>query len=388
MIPTNLKKIKDISELDNKRVLLRVDYNVPLENNQVKDDTRIIESLKTITYLLDHKCKISLISHLGRPNGQRDEKYSLKPVYNKFIQILEKNKINATTKFYEDIEINNDDVDIKFYENTRFYPGEKLNENSFSELLFRLGDIYINDAFSLIHRKHASNYGITKHLDTYCGFLIEKELNAFKKLENPIRPYTAIMGGAKISDKLKIVKSLINEVDYILIGGAMAFTFLKARGYTIGKSMIEEEMIEECKELLNTQKIVLPLDFNSRETFENKKGKIYSYKNFPKNLLGLDIGPKSLKLFAEFIKASNTIFWNGPMGVFEFDYFNKGTLKIAKMIAKNKVCHSVVGGGDSVYAIKKLKLEKGFSWISTGGGASLKLVSQENLEILKTFEKK
>ncbi|MDD3264087.1 MAG: phosphoglycerate kinase [Candidatus Nanoarchaeia archaeon] len=387
MIPTNLKTLYDIKNLENKKVLLRVDYNVPLEGNIVKDDTRIVESLATIKYLLNHNCKISMISHLGRPDGKRDEKYSLKPVYNRFLEILKKEKINVSTKFYDEIENNQDDVQIKFYENTRFYYGDEICDENFSQTLFKLGEIFVNDAFSLIHREHASNYGVAMLMPTYCGFLIEKELRAFQKLENPVKPYIAIMGGAKISDKLKIIKNLIEKVDYILIGGAMAFTFLKAYGLNVGKSPVEEDMIKECEFLLATKKIILPIDFVGQEKFEDIKGKNFDCKNFPDNYLGLDIGKKSIDLFKEFIKSAHTIFWNGPMGVFEFENYNKATLKIAKMIAKNKMCHSVVGGGDSVYAINKLKLEKGFSWISTGGGASLKLVSGSNLKVLDTFNK-
>lgn len=389
--------IRDL-DLKGKRVLLRVDFNVPLnENGVITDTTRITEALPTINYILKQGAKLVVMSHLGRPEGKVDLKYSLLPVARKLIELLLNKVYFATDTIGPDAKAKAAKLkpgELLLLENLRFSPDEEENAPDFAMELSKFGEIYVDDAFGTAHRKHASNYGVAKLLPNAIGLLMEKELkNITGTIKNPNHPFIAIIGGAKIKDKIKLTKHLIENADSILIGGGMSYTFLKAKGYNIGKSLVDEENVQFAKEMIDyaeklDKTLLLPVD-NVCSTLlsETAKTKILRSDKILDNYGCYDIGPKTIKLYIKEIKKAATIIWNGPMGVFEFKNFSKGTNKIAKAVAKNKG-KTIVGGGDSVAAIKNLKLERKISHISTGGGASLKLMEGASLPAIDIISNK
>ncbi len=383
----NKKTIDDI-ELKNKRVLVRVDFNVPFdENNKITDDKRIVESLPTIKKIINEGGKVILMSHLGRPKGKRKPKYSLAPVSKRLSELLNKDVNFAPDCIGDDIKAMTLELkpsEILLLENLRFHEEEEKNNPDFAKQLAELGDVYVNDAFGSAHRAHASTEGITNYIQTcVAGYLMEKELNYLgKAIANPVRPFCAILGGAKISGKIDVINNLMDKVDILIIGGGMAFTFFKAQGLEIGKSLLESEKVGLASDILNKLKnskvkFLLPIDVVVAEEFKNDSpSEVVKIENIPANKMGLDIGPETIKLFKETIMNSKTIVWNGPMGVFEFDNFAKGTFEIAKSLAEatEKGAITVIGGGDSTAAISKAGLENKVTHVSTGGGASLEFL--------------
>jgi 3-phosphoglycerate kinase len=383
----------DDADLKNKRVLVRVDFNVPLDDNQnVTDDRRITAALPTIKKIISEGGKAILMSHLGRPKGKVNEKYSLKPAAENLSGHLKKKVNLAPDCIGDDVKKMIDDMkngDVILLENLRFHPEEEKNEEKFAEKLAMNGDVYVNDAFGTAHRAHASTVGVTKFISTCAaGYLMKKELEYLgNAVSNPERPYCAVLGGAKISGKIDVISNLLNKVDTLIIGGGMAFTFLKAQGKEIGKSLLEEEKLDLAKELLTSieksdVKFLLPVDIIAAEEFKNDSPfEIADAENIPSDKMGLDIGPKTIKLFKEELLKAKTIVWNGPMGVFEMDNFAKGTYAIAEALseATSGGSTTIVGGGDSAAAITKAKLDDKVSHVSTGGGASLEFLEGKEL---------
>jgi len=379
--------INDLN-LKDKKVLVRVDFNVPLDENlNVTDDIRIVSSLPTIKKIISDGGKAILMSHLGRPKGKVNPKYSLKPAAEKLAELLGKNVILAPDCIGEEVKkiVNSmKPGDVVLLENLRFHQEEEKNDTGFAKQLSELGDIYINDAFGSAHRAHASTEGVTKYIDKCAaGYLMQKELEYLGgAVSFPKKPYCAILGGAKISGKIDVINNLLDKVDTMLIGGGMAFTFFKAQGKEIGKSLLEEEKLELAKELLNKVKgmnvrFLLPIDVVVADEFKNDSpSETVSIDNVASAKMGLDIGPETIKLFKDEIIKSKTIVWNGPMGVFEMPNFAKGTFEIAEALAKATAngAITVVGGGDSSAAISKAGLEDKVSHVSTGGGASLEFL--------------
>ena len=380
------KTIRDV-DVAGKKVFVRVDYNVPINTElKIVDDTRIVATLPTLRYLSEHGAKIILCSHLGRPDGQVDNKLSLRPVLARLSQLLDKpisfaeDVLDKSTKDLVDSLQNGD---IMMLENIRFYPQEEKNDDAFAKELASLADIYVLEAFGTSHRKHASTYGISNLIPSVCGFLVEQELLMFDKVLNkPVKPFVAVLGGAKVSDKLPVVENLLDKVDTILIGGGMAYTFIKAIGGNIGISLVDNSKVDLAKELLEKAKekgvkIVLPIDNVGTKDFrEDAEPKLFNSGFFADDYQGMDIGPKTIKAFKKEIKKAKTIVWNGPLGVYEYEQFKHGTNKIAKYIAKSKST-SIIGGGDSVAAIQALGVVKKVSHISTGGGASLEMIEND-----------
>ena len=389
------KTIRDI-DVAGKRVLVRVDYNVPINNElKIVDDTRIVATLPTIRYLTEHGARVILCSHLGRPNGQVDSKLSLRPVLARLSKLMEK-----PISFAEDVLDKStvelvdkmENGDILMLENIRFYPQEEKNDEAFAKKLARIADFFVLEAFGTAHRKHASTYGIAKHVPAVCGFLVEQELRMFDKVLNkPERPFVAILGGAKVSDKLPVVENLIEKVDTILIGGGMAYTFIKAIGGSIGMSLVDNSKVDLAKELLDRAKekgvkIILPIDnVGAKDFSEDSEAKLFNSGFFDDDYQGMDIGPKTIKAFKKEIKKARTIVWNGPVGVYEYERFKRGTNKIAKYVAKSKST-SIIGGGDSIAAIQSLGVARKVSHISTGGGASLMLLQGKSLPCVELIE--
>ncbi len=381
------KTIKDI-DVNGKRVLLRVDFNVPLdEYGNITDDTRIKLELPTIRHLLMNNAKVIICSHLGRPKGEPNLKYSLLPVAKYLLKELLGRVFfvgDCIGQQVKDKVLTLKEGEVLVLENLRFHKEEEANDPIFAKELASIADIYVNDAFGTAHRKHASTYGVAKLLPNAVGFLMGREINVINSvIENPERPLLAILGGAKVEDKITLIKNFVNKCNSIIIGGGMAFTFLKAQGVNVGRSLVEEEKLDVAKEILNLAqkngvKIVLPVDYMCSKEFSPNAKAIKISGNIPDRLQGLDIGPKTIKLFKEEIKKANSIIWNGPLGVFEFKNFSKGTNAIAKAIIKFKG-KVVVGGGDSVSAIKKVGKTEKIYHISSGGGASLKLMGGESL---------
>ena len=389
------KTIRDV-DVAGKRVFVRVDYNVPINTElKIVDDTRIVATLPTIRYLSEHGAKVILCSHLGRPNGQADNKLSLRPVLARLSQLLEKpvsfaeDVLDKTTVELVDAMENGD---VLMLENIRFYPQEEKNEDAFAKKLAKLADVFVLEAFGTAHRKHASTYGIAKYVPAVCGFLVEQELRMFDKvLNNPERPFVAVLGGAKVSDKLPVIENLMDKVDTILIGGGMAYTFIKAIGGSIGMSLVDNSKVELAKELLDRAKekgvkIVLPIDNVGAKDFrEDAETKLFNSAFIADDYQGMDIGPKTVKAFKKEIKKARTIVWNGPVGVYEYEPFKRGTNKVAKYVAKSKAT-SIIGGGDSIAAIQSLGVAKKVSHISTGGGASLMLLQGLKLPCVELIE--
>lgn len=386
-----IRTIRDFKDLKGKKVLLRTDFNVPLDNYcDILDDTRIVEELPTIKYLVDHGAKVIICSHLGRPSGY-DKFLSLFPVavslmkyFPNKVRFCDKTTGEAVTSMLPKM----DDGDIFVLENLRFDPREEQNDPGFAEELASYADIYVNDAFGTAHRKHASTYGVAVKLPSAIGFLVEKELKVFSKaINNPIRPYCAIIGGVKVKDKISLLESVMKKADTVLIGGGMAYTFLLAQGHVVGQSIVSLEHVEKARQILdvaheNGVKVVLPVDHVALNTENNKIVKI---KNFGREHLGLDIGPETVKLFEAEIAKAKQIIWNGPVGKYEDPRFRKGTLKVAKAIAKCDA-YSIVGGGDSVSAVKMCGVENKISYISTGGAASLVLMEGKPLPAVEVID--
>jgi len=389
----------DNLQLKGRRVLVRVDFNVPLDENQnITDDTRIRATLLTIQKIINEGGRLILMSHLGRPKGKPNPKYSLKPVAKRLSELLDKEVKFANDCIGEEaVQLANSlkDGEVLLLENLRFYEEEEKNDEDFSRKLASLGDVYVNDAFGSAHRAHASTEGVTKFFkENAAGYLMQKEIEYLSKaVGNPERPYTAILGGAKISGKIDVIKNLMNNVDNLLIGGGMAFTFLKAQGLETGNSLIEEDRIEMAKEILDKAKaqnvnLILPLDVVIADVFDNNaKTEVVEIDSIKPGWQGLDIGPKTIELFKSYIEKSKTVVWNGPMGVFEFDNFAKGTFETARALAEatEKGVTTIVGGGDSAAAISKSNLEDKVSHVSTGGGASLEFLEGKELPGVKAL---
>ncbi|MCU7494274.1 MAG: phosphoglycerate kinase [Ignavibacteria bacterium] len=383
----------DQVDLKGKKVLVRVDFNVPLDENlNITDDIRITSSLPTIKKIINEGGKAILMSHLGRPKGQPNPKYSLKPAAKRLSELLGKQVIMAPECVGQEVKdlVNSmKNGDVLLLENLRFHAEEEKNNPEFAKQLAELGEVYINDAFGSAHRAHASTEGVTKYISiNAAGYLMQKELDYLgKAISEPERPYCAILGGAKISGKIDVIQNLFPKVDTLIIGGGMAYTFYKAMGYEIGKSLLEEEKIELAGEILEKAKnskvnFLLPVDVVVAPEFANDSpSQVVDIKSIPSEKMGMDIGPKTVELFKSEILKSRTVIWNGPMGVFEFDNFAKGTNAVAQALveATEKGATTIIGGGDSAAAIKKAGLEDKVSHVSTGGGASLEFLEGKTL---------
>ena len=383
------KTIQDI-DVSGKRVLVRVDFNVPLaEDGTVSDDKRIVAALPTIRYLLEHNAKVILCSHLGRPKGQVNPKYSLAPVGARLSELLPDTKIwFAEDTVGESAKTAIDDMkdgEIVLLENVRFYPEEEKNDPEFAQKLASLADIFVSDAFGTVHRAHASTAGVAAYLPAVAGFLIGKELGVMgEALDNPKRPFVAILGGAKVADKIGVIKNLLGKCDSLIIGGGMAYTFLKAQGYGIGTSLLDAESIDLAKDIMAEAKaknvnFLLPIDTVVATEFDaNAEHKVVPSTEIPDGWMGMDIGPKTAELFKKTIVEAATVVWNGPMGVFEFPAFAEGTKKVAEACAECAGT-TIIGGGDSASAVKKLGFADKMTHISTGGGASLEFLEGKTL---------
>lgn len=381
------KTVEDI-EVKGKRCIVRCDFNVPVKDGVITDDKRIREALKTVKYLKDNGAKIILCSHMGRPKGEFNMKYSLAPVAERISELMGCEVVMAKDVIGEDAKAKAaalKDGDILLLENLRFHKEEEKNVPEFAKELASFADIYVNDAFGTAHRAHASTAGIADYLPAVCGYLIQKEIDIMgKALNDPARPFVAILGGAKVSDKIGVIENLIDKVDSLVIGGGMAYTFLKAKGYNIGTSLLEEDKIDLAKSLMEKAaaknvNLLLPVDTAINDKFENTDNfSVVDADKMPDGFMGLDIGPKSVELFSETIKNAETVVWNGPMGVFEFEAFATGTKAIAKAVAESGAI-SIIGGGDSAAAVEQLGFADKMTHISTGGGASLEFL--EGLEL-------
>ncbi len=395
---TRLNEIKFIDELDikNKVVFIRCDFNVPLKDGKITDPTRIESALETIKYALEEEAKVVLGSHLGRPKGKYVKELSLLPVADYLVNALKRDILltdkpnsNALRKMIEDMKSNQ----VILLENLRYESFEKKNNLQFAQNLASHFDVYINDAFGTSHRAHASTVGIPKFMkEKGAGFLIKRELEKFNHmLENPESPFIAVLGGAKVSGKIGVIENLMDIVDTIIIGGAMANTFMVAKGYDMGKSLVEEDAIEVAKLILskakrNNVEFLLPVDFIGADKFSlDAKYDNYTIDNFPKDRMALDIGEKTVDIYRKVLLAAKTVFWNGPMGVFELEPFAQGTLSIAVAITKSEA-YSVVGGGDSVAAINHIGLADKINHVSTGGGASLEYIEGKELPALTALK--
>jgi phosphoglycerate kinase len=378
------KSVRDL-DVDGKRVLVRVDFNVPVKGGEVTDDTRIRRALPTIEHLLARGAKPALISHLGRPKGAPDPKYAMDPVAKRLGELLDGSVEKLDTAVGPEVEEalgNIPEGGVVLLENSRFYPGETKNDPEFSEGLASPFELYVNDAFGAAHRAHATTVGVAERLPSAAGFLMAEELdNLDELLRDPGRPFVAILGGAKVSDKLGVIESLLGVADTLLIGGAMCFTFFKAQGYEIGNSLVEDDYLEEAKRLMGEagEKLVLPVDVVVAEKMEEgAETETVGVDGIPIGQMGLDVGPRTVEEFRSHIGGARTIFWNGPMGVFEIEAFAEGTEGVARAVADSDA-RSVVGGGDSVAAVAKLGLEDRMGFISTGGGASLEYIEGKEL---------
>ncbi|HKH12572.1 MAG TPA: phosphoglycerate kinase [Rubrobacter sp.] len=380
---------RSVRELDarGRRVLVRVDFNVPVKDGEVTDDTRIRRAMPTIQHLLSEGAKPALISHLGRPKGEPDPKYAMDPVAKRLEELLGEPVTKLDTAVGPEVGDALDELEggVVLLENSRFYPGETKNDAGFAEELAAPFDLYVNDAFGAAHRAHATTVGVAERLPGAAGLLMEAEIDYLDGvLGDPQRPFVAILGGAKVSDKLGVIESLLRVADSLLIGGAMCFTFFKAQGHEVGNSLVEDDYVEEAKRLMDAagERLVLPVDVVVADAMEEgAETQTVPVDGIPPGKMGLDIGPESVELFRGEISGARTIFWNGPMGVFEIDAFAKGTEGVAGAVAgaSEGGATSVIGGGDSVAAVNKLGLDDKMSHISTGGGASLEYVEGKEL---------
>lgn len=384
----NKKTIEDIDPRG-KRVLVRCDFNVPQdENGNITSDKRIVAALPTIEYLIDKGARVILCSHLGRPKGEVNPKFSLAPVAKRLSELLGREVKMASDVIGDSaksLASSLEDGDVMLLENVRYHKEEEKNDPEFAKQLASLAEIYVNDAFGTAHRAHASTAGVADYLPAVCGFLIGKEIGIMgKALSNPKRPFVAILGGAKVSDKLGVINNLLEKVDTLIIGGGMAYTFAKANGGNIGASLCEDDRLDYARDMIKKAKdkgvkFLLPIDTVAADKFAaDAEAKVVPTAEIPDGWMGLDIGPKTIESYSNAIKDAGTVVWNGPMGVFEFDRFAEGTKKVAEAIAESGAV-SIIGGGDSASAVKKLGFEKKMTHISTGGGASLEFL--EGLEL-------
>ncbi len=384
----NKLTIEDLN-IKGKRLFIRADFNVPLDENLViTDDSRIRSTLPTINYAIDEGAKVILASHLGRPKGKVDPKYSLAPVAKRLQRLLNKEVIfveNCVGPRVENAISKMKEGDVVLLENLRFHPEEEKNDETFAKALADLCDYFINDAFGAAHRAHASTAGIAKYVTSAAGFLLKKEIEYLKGVvNNPVRPFVAILGGAKVSGKIGVLENLADKVDKVIVGGGMAYTFIKAKGYEVGDSLVETEMLDLARKIMDKLKhkgvkFYLPVDSVIAETIDQyAETKIVPNQELPKGWKALDIGPASVKLFVEALQNAKTIIWNGPMGVFEIDSFSRGTMAIARAVA-DAYALTIVGGGDTDFAVHKAGVSDSISFISTGGGASLELLEGKDL---------
>ncbi|MFN2290309.1 MAG: phosphoglycerate kinase [Anaerolineae bacterium] len=381
----NKKTIRDV-DVQGKRVLVRVDFNVPLEAGKVADDTRIQAALPTIRYLLDREATVILCSHLGRPKGQVDESLKMDPVAGRLAQLLDQpvTKLDdCVGPAVESAVRQAGPGEVILLENTRFHPEEKANDPEFARQLAGLAELYVNDAFGSAHRAHASTEGVAHDLPAVAGFLMEKEIEFLGRvLAEPEHPFIAILGGAKISDKIGVIENLLAQVDAFLIGGGMANTFLKAEGYDVGVSLVEDDSLEVARNLLQQagDKLALPVDVTVADRFEAEAfSQVVAAGNVPPGWRILDIGPRTLELFQGHLEKARTVVWNGPMGVFEFPKFAQGTEAVARILANLPEAITVIGGGDSAAAVKRAGLDEKMTHVSTGGGASLEFLEGKTL---------
>ena len=393
----NKKTVKDI-DLKGKRVFVRCDFNVPMDENQnITDNTRIVAALPTIKYLLEQNCKIVLASHLGRPKGEFKPEFSLKPVAKELSKLLNKEVIMAKDVIGEETiqkALNLKEGEIMLLENVRFHKEETDNNPEFAKKLASMAEVFVNDAFGTAHRAHASTTGIADYLPAVSGFLIEKELKFLgNAVNNPERPFVAILGGAKVSDKIGVIDSLLEKVDTLMIGGGMAYTFFKAQGYEVGNSICEVDKLDLAKSAMEKAKqkgvkLLLPVDTKVGKEFkEDTESKIVKWTEIPADWEGFDIGPETIKMFTDELKTAKTVVWNGPLGLFEFDQFAIGTNAIAEALAELDAT-TIIGGGDSAAAVKKAGLEDKMTHISTGGGASLEFLEGKKLPGIECLQDK
>ena len=387
----NKKSIEDIN-VSGKRVLCRCDFNVPTKNGKITSDKRIVAAMPTIKYLVDHNAKVILCSHMGKPKGEVKPELSLQVVADRISELLGKPVVMAKDVVGEDAKAKAaalKDGDVMLLENTRFEKGETKNDPELSKALASMADLFVNDAFGTAHRAHSSTAGVADYLPAVCGYLVQKEVSIMgKALADPERPFVAILGGAKVSDKLNVINNLLEKVDTLIIGGGMAFTFLAAKGYDIGKSLVDSEKIDYCKEMMAKAeskgvKLLLPVDAVVADSFPNPIDAEIAVETvaadaIPADKMGLDIGEKSQALFADAVKSAKTVVWNGPMGVFENPTLAKGTIAVAQALADSSAV-TIVGGGDSAAACEQLGFADKITHISTGGGASLEFL--EGLEL-------
>ena len=390
----NKKTIEDI-DVNGKKVLMRCDFNVPQdENGNITDNRRIVSALPSIKYLIEHNAKVILCSHLGRPKGEFKEKYSLKPIAEELSKLLGKEVKLAKDVIGEDahnLANNLKDGDVMLLENVRFHKEEEANDPEFAKKLADMAEIYVNDAFGTAHRAHASTAGVASYLPAVSGFLIKKELDFMgSALENPERPFVAILGGAKVSDKIGVIENLMEKVDTLIIGGAMAYTFLKATGKNIGNSLCEDEKLELAKDILEKAKqknvkLMLPVDNIEAKSTDDEVTKIV--EEIEDGYAGFDIGPKTIEMYEKELESAKTVVWNGPLGMFELEKFANGTMSIARKLAELDAI-TIIGGGDSASAIEKAGLSDKMSHISTGGGASLEFLEGKKLPGIEVLENK
>lgn len=390
-----MKTIKDIN-IEGKKVIIRCDFNVPIKDGKIIDDTRIKASLKTINYCLEHNAKVILLSHLGRVKEEADlKKNDLAPVANRLSELLDKKVtfVNSTRgQKVEDAISNMKEKDVVLLQNTRYEDldgkKESSNDPELGKYWASLGDVFINDAFGTIHRAHASNVGIASNLPSAVGFLIESELNALSELNEPEHPFIVILGGAKVADKIGVIENLVTKADQILIGGGMAFTFLKAENYEVGNSLVDQESLDFCQKMLkeHPNKIVLPIDANVTKEYSNDtENEIKDITEFEYNEMGLDIGPKTIELYEKYLKSAKIVVWNGPLGVYEFNKYQTGTKEILKYLVENNI-KAILGGGDIVAAAATLGYKDKIYHSSTGGGATLEYLEGKKLpgiEVIK-----
>ncbi|MGD9926301.1 MAG: phosphoglycerate kinase [Sphaerochaeta sp.] len=383
-------------DFSGKKALVRVDFNVPIKDGVVTDDTRIRAALPTLKYCLDNGASLVVMSHLGRPKGKKNPEFSMAPIAKRFSELLGKEVQLASDVIGEEVAGQVASMkagDVLLLENVRFYSEEEDNDPDFAKNLASLGDVYVNDAFGTAHRAHASTEGVAHYLPSYAGFLIEKEVTFMAPLlSNPEKPFVAIIGGSKVSSKISVLESLVRTCDTIVIGGGMAYTFLSVQGHTIGKSLVEEDYKDVASSFLAKAKekgvqVILPVDHICGADFkEDAEPVSVDSIDIPENLIGMDIGPKTISMIVDAVTKAKSVVWNGPMGVFEFDAFAEGTLTVARALAESQAT-SIVGGGDSVAAINKFGLADKISHVSTGGGASLEFLEGKVLPGIKALEK-